>query len=167
MLNPPAIIPIFHLHQFDRNMSLHIITRGDHWITTDKTKMDIALIHDFLSLHSHWSRGIPFETVKRSVEHSLNFGLFHHEKQIGFARIITDYATIAYLGDVFILPEYRGQGLSVWLIDTVMSYPELQGLRRWILLTSDAHGLYEKTGWKRVAKPELYMEWHDPEVYKK
>jgi GNAT superfamily N-acetyltransferase len=142
-------------------------TQGDYYITTDRDKLDMAVIHDFLSNHSHWSKGIPIETVRKSIDNALNFGLYHHGKQVGYARLITDYATIAYLGDVFVLPEYRGRGLSKWLMEVVMSYPDLQGLRRWVLLTSDAHGLYEKTGWKRVARPELYMEWHNPNVYKK
>lgn len=142
-------------------------TKGDYSISTDRDRLDVTVIHDFLCHQSHWGRGIPIEVVQRSIDHSLNFGLYHHDRQIGYARLITDYATIAYLGDVFVLPEYRGRGLSVWLMETVMSYPELQGLRRWVLLTSDAHSLYEKTGWKRVPKPELYMEWHDPDVYKK
>jgi GNAT superfamily N-acetyltransferase len=128
--------------------------------------MDIKAIHDFLSHHSQWSKGISLDLVRRSVEHSLNFGLFYQKKQIGYARVITDYATIAYLGDVYVLPEHRGMGLSKWLMEAVMTHPDLQGLRRWILLTSDAHGLYEKYGWKKIAKPELYMELHDPEVYK-
>ena len=148
-------------------MSTTSYTQGDYHITTDRAKLDIAVIHDFLSNHSHWARGILLETVKKSIANSLNFGLFHHESQIGFARVITDYATIAYLGDVFVLPEYRGHGLSKWLMDVVMAYPDVQGLRRWVLLTSDAHGLYEKTGWRRIPKPELYMEWYDPDVYRR
>jgi GNAT superfamily N-acetyltransferase len=148
-------------------MASHEYTQGDYQINTDRDKLDIAAIHDFLSNYSHWAKGIPIETVRKSIDGSLNFGLYHQGKQVGFARIITDYATIAYLGDVYVLPEYRGEGLSVWLMEVVMSYPDLQGLRRWILLTADAHGLYEKTGWKRVAQPERYMEWYDPGVYKK
>ena len=148
-------------------MTVATYTHGEYSITTNRDKLDITVIHDFLSNHSHWARGIPMETVKRSIDHSLCFGLFHHDRQIGFARVITDYATIAYLGDVFVVPDYRGRGLSKWLMEVVMSYPDVQGLRRWILLTSDAHGLYEKTGWHRIPKPELYMEWYDPDVYKK
>ena len=135
-------------------------------ITTDKNKQDIAAIHHFLSNYSHWSKNILLETVKTSVENSLTFGLFHRERQIGFARVISDYATIAYLGDVYVLPEYRGQGLSKALMQTVMAYPSLQGLRRWILLTSDAHGLYRKFGWTELQKPGLYMELHNPGVYR-
>ena len=140
---------------------------GEYHITTDRDKLDVSVIHDFLSNHSHWAKGIPLETVKKSIANSLNFGLFHGDKQIGYARVITDYATIAYLGDVFVLPEYRGRGLSKWLMEVVMSCPDVQGLRRWVLLTSDAHGLYEKVGWKRIAHPERYMERHDPDVYRR
>ncbi len=134
-------------------------------ITTDKSKMDIAAIHDFLSKHSGWSDNIPFDRVKTSIENSLNFGLFHHDDQIGFARVISDYSTIAYLGDIYVLDKYRGQGLSKKLMDCVMTHPDLQGLRRWILLTSTADWLYEKYGFTKVAKPELYMELFDPNVY--
>ena len=144
-----------------------IYTQGDYQITTNRDEMDVTVIHNFLSNQSHWAKGIPVETVRKSIENSLNFGLFYGQQQVGYARVITDYATIAYLGDVFILPEYRGRGLSKWLMEIVMAYPAVQGLRRWVLLTSDAHTLYEKTGWKRVPKPELYMEWFNPDVYKK
>jgi len=139
----------------------------DFTIRTARDEQDHVAVHDFLSNHSYWARGISIETVNKSMDHSLNFGVFHQDKQIGYARVISDQATIAYLGDVYILPEYRGRGLSSWLMDRVMSFPQLQGLRRWVLLTSDAHGLYEKHGWKRVPKPELYMEVHNPNVYKK
>ena len=110
---------------------------------------------------------MPFETVKKSIDHSLNFGLYHNEQQIGFARIISDFSTIAYLGDVYILPEFRGRGLSKWLMETITSFPELQGLRRWILLTGDAHGLYKQFGWKNISNPERWMELHNKDVYKK
>src|SRR4051812_49010578 len=103
-------------------------------ITTDKSKMDSVAIHDFLSKYSGWSDHIPFERVRTSIDNSLNFGLFHKDKQIGFARVISDYSTIAYLGDIYVLEEYRGQGLSKKLMDVVMNHPNLQGLRRWILL---------------------------------
>jgi GNAT superfamily N-acetyltransferase len=135
-------------------------------VTTDKSKLDVAAIHDFLCNHSHWSRNIPMERVKTAIENSLNFGLFHGGKQIGYARVISDFATIAYLGDVYILPEYRGQGLSHLLMGEVMKHPLLQGLRRWILLTKDAHGLYKKHGWKLIANPERYMEVYNPSIYK-
>jgi N-acetylglutamate synthase-like GNAT family acetyltransferase len=140
---------------------------GTFLITTDKSRLDIPAIHDFLSNHSGWSNDIPYERVKTSIENSLNFGLFDNGKQIGFARVISDYATIAYLGDVYVLDAYRGQGLSKKLMDAVMSHPALQGLRRWILLTSTADWLYEKYGFTKLPKPDVYMELYDPDVYKK
>ena len=139
---------------------------GDYFLTTDKSKLDLVAIHDFLSKHSGWSDNIPFDTVKTSIENSLNFGLFHKDKQIGFARVISDYATIAYLGDVYVLDDYRGQGLSKKLMEGIMSHPNLQGLRRWILLTSTADWLYEKYGFTKLPKPEVYMELFNPDVYK-
>ena len=141
-------------------------TFGEFNITTDKAKMDIATIHDFLSKYSGWSDNIPFEKVKISIENSLNFGLFHNGKQIGFARVISDFSTIAYLGDIYVLDNYRGQGLSKKLMESVMTHPNLQGLRRWILLTSTADWLYEKYGFTKVPKPEIYMELYNPNVYK-
>jgi N-acetylglutamate synthase-like GNAT family acetyltransferase len=142
-------------------------TFGDYSITTDKTKLNVVAIHDFLSKYSGWSDNIPFERVKTSIDNSLNFGLFHKDKQIGFARVISDFSTIAYLGDIYVLDDYRGQGLSKQLMNAVMTHPNLQGLRRWILLTSTADWLYEKYGFVKVPKPELYMELYNPEVYKK
>jgi N-acetylglutamate synthase-like GNAT family acetyltransferase len=141
-------------------------TFGEFFITTDKTKMDIVAIHDFLSKYSGWSDNIPFEKVKISIENSLNFGLFHNDKQIGFARVISDFSTIAYLGDIYVLDNYRGQGLSKKLMESVMTHPSLQGLRRWILLTSTADWLYEKYGFNKIPKPEIYMELYNPNVYK-
>jgi N-acetylglutamate synthase-like GNAT family acetyltransferase len=147
-------------------MKIIEITFDDFTITTDKSKMDIVAIHDFLSKYSGWSDNIPFDRVKTSIDNSLNFGLFHNDKQIGFARIISDFSTIAYLGDIYVLDNYRGQGLSKKLMDTVIKHPNLQGLRRWILLTSTADWLYEKYGFTKLPKPELYMELFDPNVYK-
>ena len=141
-------------------------TFGDFLISTDKTRLDIVAIHDFLSKHSGWSDNIPFERVKTSIDHSLNFGLFHKGDQIGFARVISDFSTIAYLGDIYVLENYRGQGLSKKLMDAVMGHPNLQGLRRWILLTSTADWLYEKYGFAKLPKPEVYMELYNPNVYK-
>ncbi len=140
--------------------------RGDYLISTDRARLDIAVIHQFLTT-SYWAAGIPLETVRRSIAHSLNFGLYKGGQQIGFARVITDYTTFAYLGDVFILEEFRGQGLSRWLMESISTYPELQGLRRWILLTRDAHWLYRKVGFTEVRTPERYMEKHDPCVYER
>ena len=147
-------------------MELIEFSFDDYFITTDINRMDVVAIHDFLSKYSGWSDNIPFDTVKTSIDNSFNFGLFHKEKQIGFARIISDFTTVAYLGDVFVLLEFRGRGLSKWLMETITSYPELKGLRRWILLTGDAHGLYKQFGWKEIANPERWMELHNKDVYK-
>ncbi|MDD2315649.1 MAG: GNAT family N-acetyltransferase [Proteiniphilum sp.] len=147
-------------------MKIIEVTFDDYTITTDKSKMDVVAIHDFLSKHSGWSDNIPYDSVKTSIDNSLNFGLFHHDKQIGFARIISDFSTIAYLGDVYVLENYRGQGLSKKLMDTIVNHPNLQGLRRWILLTSTADWLYEKYGFTKVPNPEIYMERFNPNVYK-
>lgn len=138
----------------------------DFTITTDKSKMDVLAIHDFLSKHSGWSNNIPFDRVKTSIDNSLNFGLFHNGKQIGFARVISDFSTIAYLGDIYVLENYRGQGLSKKMMEAVIGHPNLQGLRRWILLTSTADWLYKKFGFTELPQPELYMERFDSLVYK-
>ena|SRR5438552_2995151 len=133
-------------------------------ITTDPSAIDVDAAHAFLT-RSYWAEGISRETVARSIRHSLCFGVFEGGRQIGLARVISDFATYAYLGDVYVEPEYRGQGLSKWLMECVMSHPDLQGLRRWSLLTRDAHGLYRKYGFTDVGKPERYMEIAVPGVY--
>lgn len=140
-------------------------TNGDYLISTDKSKLDIGVIHHFLSQSSYWAKHIPEETVRRSVEGSFCFGVYHHGKQVGFARLITDFATMAYLADVFIVEEYRGRGLSKWLLACITGLPELQGLRRWMLGTRDAHSLYEKSGFKPLAKPEIFLEKVRPNAY--
>jgi N-acetylglutamate synthase-like GNAT family acetyltransferase len=147
-------------------MKILEISFGEYYITTDKTKLDIVAIHDFLSKYSGWSDNIPFDRVKISIDNSLNFGLFHKDQQIGFARVISDFSTIAYLGDIYVLDKYRGQGLSKKLMTFVMGHPNLQGLRRWILLTSTADWLYEKYGFTKLPSPELYMELFNSNVYK-
>ena len=139
--------------------------KDDFIISTEKSKLDINSIHQFLSTEAYWCLDIPRATVERSIEHSLCFGVYQNEKQIGFARVITDYATIAYLGDVYIVEEYRGKGLSKWLLEIIMSHPDLQGLRRWILLTGDAHGLYRQFGWTDLADSTRWMELHNKNVY--
>lgn len=139
--------------------------RGEFYITTDRKRLDLAAIHRFLSEESYWAAGIPRSTVAKSVRNSLCFGLFCGGGQIGFARVITDGATIAYLGDVYVLEEFRGRGLAKWLMECIASHPELQGLRRWLLVTRDAHGLYEKFGFQPLAQPQAYMERFDPAVY--
>lgn len=140
--------------------------RGDFTISTDRAKLNLTVIHNFLSNEAYWSKNIPYDRVKTSADNSLNFGLYHKEEQIGYARVISDFSTIAYLGDVFVLNEFRGQGLSKWLMEKVISHPNLQGLRRWILLTGDAHELYKKYGWSNIAYPEKWMERINPTVYK-
>ena len=137
----------------------------DFYISTDKSKMDIEIIHRYLSEESYWAKGIPKEIVEKSVANSFCFGVFYHDRQIGFAKVITDLATIAYLGDVFILDKFRGLGLSKLLMETIMHHPELQGLRRWILLTADAHELYRKFGWSNINDPDRWMEVHTKNPY--
>ncbi|MGK4008969.1 GNAT family N-acetyltransferase [Sorangium sp. So ce1036] len=138
--------------------------KGEFSVTCDPDKQDLEVIHGFLS-RSYWAKGITRETVRRSLDGSLCFALLHNDKQVGFARVISDLATIAYLGDVFVLEEYRGQGLSKWLMECVSAHPGLQGLRRWMLVTSDAHGLYEKYGFTALSNPHFFMERHNPNVY--
>lgn len=137
---------------------------GEFTISCDPEKQDLNVIHEFLK-QSDWARGIAREAVARSLRHSLCFALLHGDRQIGFARVISDFSTIAYLGDVFVSPDYRGRGLSRWLMQCIMDHPDLQGLRRWLLVTSNAHGLYQKFGFTALAKPQLFMERHDPDVY--
>jgi len=135
-------------------------------ISTDKAKLDVNAVHNYLT-NSYWAEGIPLETVKKSIQNSDCFGVYENDKLVGFARVISDNATIGYLGDVFILEPYRGKGLSKWLMECIMKHPELQGFRRWILLTKDAHELYRKYGFKDIERPDRYMELTKPDVYKK
>ena len=135
-------------------------------ITTDTDKVDIDVIHQYLSKQSYWAKGIPRETVARSVQHSICFSVLHEDALIGFARVTSDHATVAYVGDVFVLRAHRGQGLSKWLMECIIAHPELQSLRRWMLATADAHGLYAKFGFTALKAPERWMEKHDVGVYK-
>lgn len=135
-------------------------------ISPDKALLDINMIHSYLSKESYWAKNIPLETVIRSVDNSLCFGVYEDNKQIGFARVITDNATFAYLADVFILPPYRGKGLSKQLISFITNYPSLQGLRRWMLATADAHGLYRQFGFSELNKPERMMEISRTNIYR-
>jgi GNAT superfamily N-acetyltransferase len=146
------------------------MVQNKYSISTDKEMLDLALIHDFLSNESYWAKGIPFEVVKRSVENALCFGIYHQGKQVGFARVVTDYATTAYVGDVFILEPHRGRGLGKQLIKTIIDHPGLANLRLWLLGTRDAHGLYEKYGFKKVAETpaaERFMAILNPDAYKR
>ena len=132
--------------------------RDNFVISTDPSRLDLAWIHDYLANEAYWSRGIPYDVFQRSIQNSLCFGLYHLDNQIGFARVISDFATFAYLGDVFVAPEYRQRELGKWLVECIISHPELQGLRRWMLATSDAHGLYKKSGFTPLRHPENLME---------
>lgn len=137
-------------------------------ISVDKTKLDIEVIYQYLSVESYWAQNIPLEVVQRSIDNSLCFGVYHQNTQIGFARLVTDKATFAYLADVFIIETHRGKGLSKWLVQTIHAYPEVQGLRRWMLGTRDAHGLYAQFGWKPIPEELIhrFMQFHNPDVYK-
>ncbi len=128
------------------------------YISTDKSKLDIPLIYQYLSCESYWAKGRSLKTVETSIENSLCFGVYTDDTQIGFARVVTDYAVIAWVMDVFILNEYRGNGLGVMLMSTIMNHEKLQKLQRWGLGTEDAHGLYEKFGFKTIQKPANWME---------
>ena len=141
------------------------VAKNQFTITTEKEKFDVEFIHSFLT-RSYWAEGISKEVIKRSIEGALCFGLFENDKQIGFARMITDKATFAYLADVFIIEEYRGRGLSKWLMEVIMSHPSLQGLRRMMLATRDAHGLYEKFGFTALNNVDRWMQINDPNIYK-
>jgi GNAT superfamily N-acetyltransferase len=138
--------------------------RGEYVISTDPSRIDVDAVHAFLA-RSYWATGISRAVVARSIEGSLNFGLYAGESPAGFARVITDGATFAYLADVFVLEEHRGKGLGVWMLETIMSHPQLQNLRVWRLATKDAHGLYEKAGFRPLDHPERMMEIVDPAVY--
>lgn len=140
--------------------------RGAYTLSTERSRLDVDVIHGFLS-NSYWAQDISRALVERSLEHSLPFGVYHGTRQVGFARVISDYATFAYIGDVFIIEEYRGKGLSKWLIEMVVGHPELQGLRRWMLLTRDAQGLYQKVGFVPSRTPERLMERYFPDVYQR
>jgi len=140
--------------------------QADYSISTDSARFDVDLIFRFLT-NCYWAEGIPRQVVEKSIENSLCFGVFDADQQVGFARVITDRATYAYVGDVFILESHRGAGLGKRLMQAIMDHPELQGLRRWSLVTRDAHGLYEQFGFTPLANPQRYMERHDPDVYRR
>lgn len=138
--------------------------RGDFMISTDPARLNVSLIHDFLSNDSYWAKGRSLELVRRSIEHSFPFGLYKGDQQIGFGRVVTDYATFAWLADVFVLDPYRGQALGKWLIAVIISHPRLQGFRRWVLATKDAHELYRQFGFTELKEPGRWMEKFDPKV---
>jgi len=131
-------------------------------VSTDKSLLDIPFIHHFLDKESYWAKGIPVERLETAINNAVCFGIYHHNKQIGFARVITDFAVFAYLADVFITPAYRKQSLSKWLVQSILQHPELQHLKRWLLATVDAHGLYQQFGFEKINNPENYMQIFNP-----
>lgn len=135
-------------------------------VTTDPSRFDVVAIHAFLS-GTYWSPGIPLSVVERAIQHSLCFGVLYDGAQVGFARMVTDRATFAYLADVYVLDAHRGKGLSKMLLDHIVRHPDLQGLRRMMLATRDAHGLYAKYGFQPLGKPDRFMELHQADVYTK
>jgi GNAT superfamily N-acetyltransferase len=135
--------------------------RGEYTISTNNNRLNIRIIQDFISNQSYWAQGRPIETMQRALDNSLNFGLYKNDQQTGFARVVTDYATFAWLADVFVLPEHRGNGLSKWLMEVIISHSELQGFRRWVLATKDAHSLYARYGFIPLYRPERWMERPD------
>ena len=150
--------------QTDPSVQEREFRKGAFTVSTDRERIDLDVVHGFLT-ECYWSKGIPREVVARSIENSLCFGVYEEGKQIGFARVISDYATYAYIGDVFVLESFRGRGLGKWLMECIMRHPRLQGLRRWSLVTRDAHGLYAQFGFGPLKKPQNYMELHRPNVY--
>jgi GNAT superfamily N-acetyltransferase len=149
------------------------VRRGSDEITTARDRLDVAAIHAFLT-ESYWSPGIPRETVERALHGSLNFGLYRSvgnsvdniRRQIGFARVVTDGATFAYVADVFVLQDFRGAGLATWLVQSALTHPALSGLRRVLLVTRDAHAIYARCGFAPLAHPERFMEINRPDIYR-
>lgn len=145
------------------------VEKGDYTISNNNNRLQIEVIHSFLSTQSYWAEGIPLPVVQKSIDNSLCFGIYYREVQVGFARLITDKATFAYLADVFIVPLHRGKGLSKWLMEYIHHYPEVQGLRRWMLATKDAHNLYSQFGWGKLTEEtaDKIMLKLSPDIYKK
>jgi len=141
------------------------VRKGEYEIDTDKRRLDIAAIHRFLSQESYWASKRTLEQTLTAIENSLCFGLFDGRDQVGFARLVTDKATFAYLGDVYVLNAHRGKGLSKWLMQVITEQPDLQGMRRWLLATRDAHGLYEQYGFSSLVHPERWMERNSRDAY--
>ncbi|WP_345240470.1 GNAT family N-acetyltransferase [Nibrella saemangeumensis] len=140
--------------------------QGEYRISTDPNLLQFEVIYDFLCNHSYWAKGISREFVRKQLDSStLHFGLYHGNQQVGYAQVLTNYTSFAYLGNVFVLPAHRGKGLSKWLMETIMSHSDLQTIRRWLLATRDAHGLYRQFGFTELAKPETIMEKFDPDAY--
>lgn len=141
------------------------ITKGEYLISTDKAALQFDVIHGYLSGESYWAKHPTPEQMRKAIENSICFGVYHNERQIGFARVVSDHATFAYVGDVFILEEFRAQGLSKRLMESIVSHPDLQDLRRWLLATYDAHGLYERFDFEPLRFPERWMERTASDAY--
>ncbi|MGV7219256.1 GNAT family N-acetyltransferase [Bradyrhizobium sp. UFLA05-112] len=139
---------------------------ADYEISTDPHRLNVDVIYKFLAEDSYWARGIPRSVVERAIENSLCFGVYHRAEQVGFARVVTDKSTFALLADVFILETHRGKGLSKWLMRYVVGHDNLQGLRRLLLVTRDAHGLYSQFGFEPLGSPSRFMEVLRPDVYR-
>ena len=139
-------------------MAIQEWKKGDYVISTDSARLDTHFIFNFLSQVSYWARERSMEVVQKSLGHSLNFGVYRRDEQVGFARVVTDYSTFAWLADVFIVEGHRGNGLGKWLMGSVTAHPDLQNLRRWVLATRDAHELYSQFGFQKLREPERWME---------
>jgi GNAT superfamily N-acetyltransferase len=146
-------------------MQHHEYRRGELTVSTDTARLDLDVIHRYLSEESYWARGIPRDILRRAIAGSLCFGVYDCRTQIAFARVVADHATFAYLCDVFVLESHRGRGLATWLMECIMAHPSLQGLRRFALATRDAHALYRRFGFTPLADPSAYMHIHRPDAY--
>lgn len=145
-------------------MNDDVFIKKGYKISTDKTLLNVDIIYNYLNDDSYWAQGIPREKLEKGINNSMCFGVYYENEQAGFARVVTDNATFAYLCDVFILSAYRKKGLSKWLMQTIINHPDLQGLRRWSLATADAQGLYKQFGFTQITKPESWMEIFTPYI---
>ena len=140
--------------------------QGEFTITDRREDLDVEIIHNFLR-ESYWVKGIPRSIVEKAIYNSLCFGMYHNSKQVGFGRVVSDQTTFAFLADVFVVSANSGRGLGKWLVSCILAHPELQGLRRWLLATLDAHGLYEQYGFVALRRPDVFMEINDPNIYQR
>lgn len=157
-------VPSLTLGLLTKNTMSETWQRGEYEISTDRVRLNLDLIHHYLANETYWATGRSREVVERSIENSFPFGIYKGAEQVGFGRVVTDYATFAWIADVFVLPAHRGHGLSKWMMEVMIEHPRLQGFRRWVLATKDAHGLYERFGFIKLHKPERWMERPDPNM---
>lgn len=139
--------------------------KNGYVLSSDTQRLDVPFVHAYLSNESYWAAGVPLSTMETAIRNSLCFGLYQGEAQVGFARVVTDHATFAYLADVFVAAPHQGRGLARWMVAEILAEPSLQGLRRWMLATADAHGLYASHGFAPLSDASRFMERHDPDVY--